>query len=103
MNEEKKETKENIIEDNKYLFYFLTAVVCSIYSLIHMSIESKGDLGRFYRPFEEFFINFFVSLVIGFIIAIPINLLSKSKFSKTLFWSTLIIMTMSLLGQSSAV
>ena len=103
MSEEKNETKENINGDNKFVFYFLTAFVCSIYSFIHMSIETNGDLGRYYRPFEDFFINFFVAMVIGFIVAAPIHLISKWEFSKTLFWSTLILMTMSLLGQSSSI
>lgn len=99
MSEEKNETKKKF--EYKFEFYIGSAFLAAIYSLIKMSIESNGDFERFIDPLEYFFINFSVGALAGLIIATPINLISKGEFSKTLFWTILIIIIMTLTGLGS--
>jgi hypothetical protein len=83
------------------MYYFASTIIGLLYSFLHMNIESGGDLSKYYRPAEEFFINLFVIIIIHLFIAVPIWAFSKGNFAKISLWTILIASSFALLGQSS--
>ena len=73
---------------NNYLKWFL---ICCSYSIFKLFYESGGDIGRYYRPFEEFFVHFIVILICGLIPSLLLKIFSKKEFSELLIKTTLII------------
>ena len=102
------EKVENSVEDGALrgvlsengVYYLFSILIACLYSFIKMSIDSGGDFDRFYRPGEMFFMNIFVILVIHLFIALPILVLSKSKFSKISFYTILIVSIISLMSNA---
>ena len=92
--------KDELVVDTK-IWGGSSIFVGFLYSFLHMSIRSGGDLSKFYRPAEEFFMNFFVIIVVHLIFALPIWLISKGNFAKISFWTILIVSFLSLFGQAS--
>ena len=82
------------------MYYFASTIIGLLYSFLHMNIESGGDLSKFYRPFENFFINLFVIIIIHLFIAVPIWAFSKGNFAKISLWTILIASFFALIGQS---
>jgi hypothetical protein len=82
------------------MYYFASTIIGLLYSFLHMIIESGGDLSKYYRPAEEFFINLIVIIVIHLIFAVPIWIFSKSNFSKISLWTILIVSSLVLFSES---
>ena len=80
---------------NNYLKWFL---ICCSYSIFKLFYESGGDIGRYYRPFEEFSIHLIVIIVVGLIPSGIYKIFSKKEFSKILIWTTLIMGVMIIMG-----
>lgn len=94
------EVKDNKPIESVEVSYFFTIVVAIVYSFVNMQIRSQGDLSRFYEPIWEFFMNFIVILILSLIIATPINLINKKKFSNVLFYTILVVSILALYGSS---
>ena len=86
------------IESGGDMSYFFSLGVAIVYSLVTMQIKSKGDFSRFYEPVWEFFMNFIVILILSLIVATPIKLITKKKFSNVLFWTILVVSILALFG-----
>ena len=83
-----KETDPISFINNNYFKWFL---ICCSYSIFKLFYESGGDLSRYYRPFEEFFIHFITILIFGLIPSSILKIFSKKEFSRVLIKTTLII------------
>ena len=94
------EVKDNKPIESVEVSYFFTIVVAIVYSFVNMQIRSQGDFSRFYEPIWEFFMNFIVILILSLIIATPINLINKKKFSNVLFYTILVVSILALYGSS---
>jgi hypothetical protein len=89
----------------KGIYYAASTIIGILYSFLHMSISSGGDLSKYYRPAEEFFLNFFAIILIHLIFAVPIWAFSnwafsKGNFAKISLWTILIASFFALIGQS---
>jgi hypothetical protein len=85
-------SKEDAFElSASFVSYILTACLCMIYS--YKSSPPKFlDQSGFRELLEYYLSEFLVILIFALLITTPIHLLSKSKFSKTLLMTTLILL-----------
>ena len=83
--------------NNNYFIWFL---ICCGYSIFKLFYDSGGDIGRYYRPFEEFSVHLFVIIIIGIIPSIIYKIFSKKEFGTILIWTTLIMGILSVIGGS---
>ena len=90
-----KENNPKTFMNNNYFIWFL---MCCGYSIFKLFKDSGGDIGRYFRPFEEFSIHLFVIMFMGIIPSIIYKIFSKKEFGTILIWITLIMGTMSLIG-----
>ncbi len=74
-------------------------IVGMLYSVLLMGIQSGGDLSRYFRPVEEFFVNFIGIIVIHLFFAIPVWLMSNGNKAKISFWTILILSFLLLLSE----
>ena len=70
------EIKNKTPKDDK-IYYILWLLICCLYSIIQMYIDTNGDLSKIHSPFTGFFQGFIAVSIGGGLIAVLLSIFLK--------------------------